>query len=259
MSEIFETVPLPTKNRENSETKKRWYKKWWGILICLTSIIVVVFVFTFAGLVFYYYHQIKTGKMPIPPSAKFMKVSSATTTQKQFDSTIIYSASEPSSSPDASITIVGFFDFQCPFSREASSIIRQLQTNYREKVNFVFRNFPLTDMHPQAMLAAQAGECAHAQKKFWLMHDKLFAAQNLSEDGIKLYAEQIDLDTQKFNDCLASYNSKSQVLKDIFDGRTLGIRGTPTWFINNKKIEGVIPLETFKKIIDYLLAQQKNN
>jgi protein-disulfide isomerase len=136
--------------------------------------------------------------------------------------------------------------------------MQQMEAAYGDKVNFVFRNFPLTDIHPDAMLAAEAGECANSQNKFWQMSDKLFSNSNLSADTINLYAQQIGLDAPVFTSCLNNYQSKGLVLKDILDGQTEGVGGTPTWFIDGQKIEGVISADNFKKIIDYLLAEHKS-
>jgi protein-disulfide isomerase len=249
-----------TQESIGQKPKEKWYKRWWGILLLAFGATLILLFLIFLGLVFYYYRQIKSGKMPLPSSAKFMRAASATNTvtPEQLDPVRIYPEGEPSSSPGAPLTIVGFFDFQCSFSKEVSPIVRELQSIYGNKVNFVFRNFPLSEMHPQAMLAAQAGECAHEQNNFWPMYDKLFLNQDFSgKEDFKLYAQQIGLDEIKFSDCLASNQSRGQVLKDFLDGQLLGVRGTPTWFINNEKIEGAIPLNVFKKIIDYLLAQQK--
>ncbi len=258
MQEIFKVATNPRiKLSKSNKEKEKWYKKWWGVLLLSFGAALLVFFLIFLGLTFYYYRQIKSGKMPLPASAKFLRASAPTAESKQVDPKKVLPDGEPNSSPNALLTVVGFFDFQCPFSKEASATVRELQSIYGDKVNFVFRNFPLTDIHPQAMLAAQAGECAHEQNKFWPMHDKIFLNSAATEEDLKSYAKQIGLDEKKFSDCLASSKSRGQVLKDYLDGQLLGIRGTPTWFINNEKIEGTISTDIFKKLIDYLLTEQK--
>lgn len=255
MQKKFETEPAQTE--DFSKPKKKWRKKWWGILIIVSSALILIFLLSFSGYVYYYYYQIKSGKMSLPGSAKFLKSGQAAAPPKTFDFQRINPGGEPESFSDAPLAVVGFFDFQCPFSKEAYAIMREIQPVYAGKVNFVFRNFPLTELHSEAMLAAQAGECAYAQNQFWPMADKLFNSQNLAEENLKLYAQQIGLDKTQFSDCLDSYRSKGQILKDILDGKFLGLVGAPTWFIDNEKVEGVIPADVFKKIIDYLLAQKK--
>ena len=241
---------------ERPESKKKWYKKWWGIFIILLGISTIVLLSIFAGLTYYYYQQIKSGRMPLPASAKFSSSKTQVSQPSRIDSRNISPAGEPNSSPGAPLTITGFFDFQCPFSKEGSGIMRELQTIYGDKVNFVFRNFPLVEIHPEAMLAAQAGECANLQDKFWPMHDKLFASQSLDEATLNLYAQQVGLDSVAFSECLKSSQSNGLVLKDILDGQVLGIRGTPTWFVNNEKIEGVAPSYVFQRIINSLLTEK---
>lgn len=236
-------------------SKPKWYKRWWGIILSVFGATLLAILLIFGGLVAYYYHQIKTGQKPLPPSAKFMRTTTSTPAPETLDPQRILSDGEPNSASGAPLTIVGFFDFECPFSKEASGIMRELQATYGEKINFVFRNFPLTDIHPNATKAARAGECANLQDKFWPMHDKLFGSSDFSDETLKLYAEQIGIDEIKFADCLSSDQSNGLVLKDLVDGQALGIRGTPTWFIDNQKIEGIIPASAFGKIFDYLLAQ----
>lgn len=242
----------------SEEPPKKWHKKWWGVSFIVVAGLILIVLVVFGGQVYYYYHQIKSGRMPLPSKLKFQEASASTSSTAPVDMVKLVSTGEPSSSPDAPLTIVGFFDFECPYSREGDAVMRQLQTAYEDKVNFVFRNFPLTDIHPGSMLAAEASECAHVQNKFWPMSDKIFSDSNLGEENFRLYAAEIGLDTDQFTNCLDGYKSKGYVLKDILDGQTAGVNGTPTWFINGEKIEGVIPLDTFKKFIDYLLAKPKS-
>ncbi len=237
--------------------KTKWYKRWWGIILSVFGATLLVLLLAFGGLVAYYYHQIKTGQKPLPPSAKFLRASTSTPAPEKLDPLKILPDGEPNSAAGAPLTVVGFFDFQCPYSKEASGIMRELQATYGEKINFVFRNFPLSDIHPEAAKAARAGECANLQDKFWPMHDKLFTSSDFSDETLKLYAEQIGLDENKFADCLSSDQSNGLVLKDLVDGQALGVRGTPTWFIDNQKIEGIIPTSAFTKVFDYLLAKEK--
>ena len=247
----------PSTKQKTETTKIKWYKRWWGIVILALGAALLILLLVFGGLVAYYYHQIKSGQMPLPSSAKFSKTNSSAPAPEKFDPLKILPAGEPGSAPEAPLAVVGFFDFQCPYSREASSTVRELQTFYGDKVNFVFRNFPLSDIHPQAMEAAKAGECANLQNKFWPMHDKLFTSDDFGDEALKLYASQIGLDENKFTNCLASEQSSGLVLKDLLDGQALGVRGTPTWFIDNQKIEGDVSADAFKKVLDYLLSKQK--
>ena len=128
------------------------------------------------------------------------------------------------------------------------------------------RDFPLTSIHPFAQKAAEATECADEQDKFWEYHDLVFANQGaIDVDSLKGYAEQLDLDTANFNDCLDEGKQTSEVEKDSEDARASGVSGTPAFFINGQLVSGAIPFEDypdqsgamqpgFKSIIDEALA-----
>ncbi len=151
---------------------------------------------------------------------------------------------------DAPVTIVEFADFQCPFSKEASFVMRELALKYPEKIYYIYRDFPLTDLHPLARKAAEASECASDQGKFWEYHDKLYQNQSdLSQERLYQFASELNLNTSLFRSCLDSGIYKDEVEKDYQDGLQAGVRGTPTFFINGVKIQGAIPKDIFEKLI----------
>ncbi|MBI2475583.1 DsbA family protein [Candidatus Uhrbacteria bacterium] len=151
---------------------------------------------------------------------------------------------------DAPVTIVEFADFQCPYSREASFVMRELALKYPEKINFIYRDFPLSDVHPLARKAAEASECAADQGKFWEYHDKLFQNQSdLSQERFYQFAAELNLNISFFRSCLDSGTYKEEVENDYQDGLKAGVRGTPTFFINGTKIQGAIPKDIFEKLI----------
>jgi protein-disulfide isomerase len=151
---------------------------------------------------------------------------------------------------DAPVTVVMFQDFQCPFSNRSQPTVKQLRELYPDKVKLVFKNFPL-NFHKQAELAAEAALAAGAQGKFWEMHDKIFANQkNISVDVLKGYAQELNLDMNKFNEDLDTHRYKKTVEEDMKLAKGAGVRGTPTFFINGKKLVGAKPVPEFQKIID---------
>jgi protein-disulfide isomerase len=151
---------------------------------------------------------------------------------------------------DAPVTVVMFQDFQCPFSNRSQPTVKQLRELYPEKVKVVFKNFPL-NFHKQAEIAAEAALAAGAQGKFWEMHDKIFANQkNISADILKGYAQELNLDMNTFNDDLDTHRYKKTVEADMKLAKGAGVRGTPTFFINGKKLVGAKPVPEFQKIID---------
>lgn len=161
--------------------------------------------------------------------------------------------------PDAQIVIVEFADFQCPFCYQAFPIIREIVNTYQDYIKFVFRDFPISSSHPEAQKAAEAGECAQAQGRFWEMHDKMFQNRtDLTVPALKQYAGEIGLDTQLFNQCLDSGAFAKEVEQDFSDGLAAGVMGTPTFFINGRPITGTIDYESLSSIIEQLIALQSS-
>ena len=157
---------------------------------------------------------------------------------------------------DAPITIVVFTEFQCPFSKRGKATMEQLMEKYPKQVKLVFKHYPLP-FHKQAMVAAEASMAAGAQGKFWEMYDKNFDNQKqLSIDNLKSYAKELNLDMKMFNADLESHRFKKVIDEDMKIAKGLGIRGTPTFFINGKKMVGAKPLTEFQKVIDGLLKKK---
>ena len=167
---------------------------------------------------------------------------------------------------DAEITIIEFSDFQCPFcARFHVQTLPTIMDEYINKgtVKLVFRDFPIQSIHPNALPASVAAECANEQKKFKEMHDVLFEKQNeWSNQNIESvmntfsqYASDLGLEEKAFDSCLKNRKYIEEIQKDLDDGRTYGISGTPGFFIGNDQIgfielKGAQPFENFKKVID---------
>ena len=157
----------------------------------------------------------------------------------------------------APATVVEFGDFECPSCSLSEQAARQIRAQYGDRIRFVFRQFPLSKIHPQAEKAAEASECAAEQGKFWEGLEKLYAEQaDLSEDALKRYARELGLDQSRFNQCLDSGETASRVSQDLADGRALGVRATPTFFIGQKRIEGPMEFAQFSQLIDQELASR---
>lgn len=168
--------------------------------------------------------------------------------------------------PNAPITIIEFSDFQCPFcARFNTQTLPSIMEEYIEqgKVKLVFRDFPIQSIHPNALPASIAAECADEQGMFKEMHDMLFDKQNewnRLETGDALssfsqYATNMGLDKEEFKTCLNSGEYMDEIRKDLTDGRDYGVSGTPGFFIGNDQIgyvelKGAQPFESFKKVID---------
>lgn len=153
---------------------------------------------------------------------------------------------------DAKVVIIEFSDYACPYcARFATEVEPKILDNYGDRVKIVFRDFPV---HGQiAYLAAEAADCAGEQGKYWEYHDLLFENQHeWMSNTTKLYgyAEQLGLNTTAFKACLDSGKYKSEVDKDLQDGRNYGVTGTPTFFINGKMVVGYRPYEEFTSLIE---------
>lgn len=158
----------------------------------------------------------------------------------------------------APVTIVEFADFGCPFSRTSSFVMRSLATKYPNKFQYIYRDFPLIELHPLAQTASEAAACANEQGKFWEYHDKLYQNQDALEDtSFEQFATQLNLDTDRFNTCLGAHTYTKQVEQDYQDGFAAGVRGTPTFFINGNRIPGSIPQNILENVIVSVDAKQK--
>ncbi len=166
-------------------------------------------------------------------------------------------AGDPSEGPaTAAVTVIEFSDFQCPFCQRVAPTIKQIRQKYGDKVRVVWKDYPLTQIHPQAFDAAVAGNCAQEQGKFWELHDRLFPNQQaLQPEFLKRYAVDAGLDAEKFNACLDSGKYQQRVQQAVEAGSRLGVSSTPTVFINGRVVSGAQPLEAFSAVIDEELAR----
>jgi len=139
---------------------------------------------------------------------------------------------------DAAIELVEYGDYQCPYCGRAYPIIKLIQQRFGDNLKFVFRNFPLSEIHPQAKKAAVAAEAADKQNKFWQMHDSIFEnQQQLHQSALMEYAKLIGLDVEQFKDDLTNDELVKRVEDDLESGLRSSVNGTPGFFINGKKYD----------------------
>ena len=155
---------------------------------------------------------------------------------------------------NAPLTIVEFSDFQCPFCKRArDDAVAQIEEQYVKtgKVKFVYRDFPLTSIHPMAQKSAEAAECADDQGKFWEMHDKIFEEQaSLSLSNLKQWAVELGLKANDFNKCLDSGKYTNEVNKDASDAQRAGGQGTPYFVVGEAIVSGAQPFAAFQQAIE---------
>jgi protein-disulfide isomerase len=159
---------------------------------------------------------------------------------------------EPTLGPaDAPVTIIEFSDYQCPYCEQwYQEVFKQLLASYPNQIRFVYRDLPLP-MHPEAVPAAEAADCAGEQNAYWKYHDALFGRQyGLSREAYVNYATDLGLDVAAFTTCLDSNRYQDEIQSDASDAAKVGINSTPTFVINGRVVVGAQPLEAFKAVVD---------
>jgi protein-disulfide isomerase len=135
----------------------------------------------------------------------------------------------------APVTVVEYGDFECPNCKQAAPAVKLLLNRFEPKVRLVFRHFPLEEVHPHAVLAAEAAECAGAQNKFWQMHDLLFEHQpHLKLNDLRSYAERLALDLERFDSEMRDHLYLQRIREHQASARASGARSTPTFFVNGR-------------------------
>jgi protein-disulfide isomerase len=156
---------------------------------------------------------------------------------------------------DAPITIVEFSDYQCPYCRRwHDEVYQPLLAAYPGKIKLVYRNLPLTTIHPDSLSAAEAAMCAGEQNAYWPYHEKLFSSDALGNSVYVQYAQELGLDMTSFQACIDEHKYQKDIQADSDFAINLGISSTPTFFINGLAVIGAQPLAVFQQVIDKELA-----
>ena len=174
---------------------------------------------------------------------------------QRFDVSI---AGAPSKGPaNAPVTLVEFSDFHCPFCKqlEDNNTLTQILSKYGDQVKFVWIDYPIDQLHPQARKAHEAARCAGDQGKFWEYHRALYTGGPKTGAQLKTAAQQAGLDTTSFDACFSSGKYEAAVQKDVDQGKRLSVTGTPTFFVNGRPLIGAQPLDAFTRLIDDEVAR----
>lgn len=153
----------------------------------------------------------------------------------------------------APVTLVEFADYECPYCQQIQPVIERLETEYKGKLVFAYKDFPLS-MHPNAQKAAEASRCAEAQGKYWELHDRLVTHKQLDVPGLKKLARDLKLDGEAFDKCVDSGEKAAAVTAHAAEAQALGLQGTPTFFMNGRYLSGALSYETLKAMIEEELA-----
>jgi len=158
----------------------------------------------------------------------------------------------------AEVTLVEYGDYECPYCGEAYPIVKEVQRQFGKRLRFVFRNFPLSQMHPHAEAAAEVAEFAGAQGKFWEMHDQLYENQARFGDALYLsLGEELGLSTTAMRKALKEGTFKARVRSDFTGGVRSGVNGTPTFFINGHRHDSSFDFETLVSAIQQAATTAK--
>ena len=156
---------------------------------------------------------------------------------------------------DAAVTLVEYGDYECPYCGAAYPIVKELQARMRDRLRFVFRNFPITTSHPHAEQAAEAAEAAAAQSRFWEMHDLLYENQRrLRDQDLHAYAEQLGLEVDRFDQDLAEHVHAPRVREDFMSGVRSGVNGTPSFYVNGARHDDSYDLDTLLAALERAAA-----
>lgn len=224
-----------------------------GMLLAAGLVVVVLL---FLRQVYVYYRQIKAGDTSgLPQWSSSFSFKGGASAPSPAAAAVATDDDPASGPPSPRLTIVEFLDYQCPFSIEVSGVVRELAAKYGDRVRFIMRDFPVQELHADAVAAAEAAGCAEAQGKYWQMHDRLFALKGqLARKDLDLAAQQAGLDRAAFAACLDSRARLSEIQADLADGQAAGARGTPTFFFDGRRVEGSIPKEAFEALIRRFLG-----
>ncbi|MFH1286366.1 MAG: DsbA family protein [Candidatus Magasanikbacteria bacterium] len=231
--------------------KKSWHHTTAGIIF-----IAILSVLLFAGLAFgslvgYYAWKIKTGNTEL--LAEFQQASdslSATSLERIDNPESLIDPFNPTTGPkNAKVTIIMFKDFLCTYCQEAYPVFKKIQQQYGEAVRVVFKHFPIESIHPGTTQVSIAAACAHEQGKFWEYYDQIFTQKAFAQSDLHTYAQELNLDLNKFGSCLLSERHETTINQDLTDGLKAKIQGTPTYIVNDLKVEGVLTQQQWNTLI----------
>jgi len=159
---------------------------------------------------------------------------------------------------NAPVTLVEYGDYQCPYCGAAYPVVKRLQHALGNRLRFVFRNFPLTQAHPYAMVAAEAAEAAALQGKFWEMHDLIYENQpDLAPDVLLAWAEEVGLDLKEFGTAIKQGEVTKRIKEDRMSGIRSGVNGTPCFFINGTRYDGPAENDSLRTALEEQLSKEE--
>jgi protein-disulfide isomerase len=234
-------IPEPTQ-----PARKKWYKTWWGVSGILLTPLIVIGGALLGLQVQAAYRQIQMQTQQLSDPAAL--IAQFATPGPYADEAIAVRPTLGSAAPK--VTIVEFFDFNCPHCKNSFPTIRQIMSEHDDSVKLIMRYYPVTA--DSSLDLALAGQCAYEQGLFWNMHDRFFQSSDPASHIAEI-ARQSGLNMTQFNTCLSSQKYFNIVKQDIAATKTIGAAGTPAWLINGHLISGEIPHDIFVHIVNTLV------
>lgn len=251
---------------ENFAVKKSFFKSPGGIITLILLIILGAIAATFLGFFGYYLWAQKYAapeakeKIVERFEPKFTRAPGSTSRTTPTDKdikTFIQPLNPKSGKPDAPVTILAFMDFQCPSSQKSFPILQEMKQKYGSTVQVVFKHFPIEMIHTDAKRAAIAAQCAQNKNNFWPYASRLFLKTNVGQDMLLLTSNEIGFNLEDFSKCMSDPTIEKVVDQDVDEAAKLGVEGTPTFFVNQKKVEGVVDMSTWDSLIVEELQKKK--
>jgi protein-disulfide isomerase len=169
---------------------------------------------------------------------------------EQFTSPQVASDDHVRGPADAPVTVIEYGDYECPYCRGAFRDVHEMLDSYPGTIRFVFRNFPIPQLHPHAMQAAEAAEAAGAQGQFWPMYELLLQPNaHLDADSLATYARLIGLDVPRFREDIAEERYAAKIDGDVQEGLRNGVNSTPKFYVNGQRVDGKVPLENLEELV----------
>jgi len=234
-----------------------WHQTTIGRVFLGVLIASLILITVFGSLIIYYVWKIKAGggaelartfdrQFTLDPAKTTLKATNQITKDIRL---FIRDHNPELGEPAAPVTILAFIDFECPFCQESYPIFQEVVERYGPAVRVIFKHLPVPQLHPHALSAHLAATCAREQNKFWPYYDQLFTNKLLTDAALITEAQTLALDVNRFQSCWRAKKYEKDIQQDLLDGAELGVRGTPTYIVNQIKLEGVVPKEIWDKVI----------
>jgi len=233
-----------------------WYQKTGWILLLAIIFLVIVLLIAFGFLTINFWWQIKQGKGAELQARLSQNSAVVSSNNLQAVRDKVESTDDPIlGNAESKFVIVEFVDFKCPVCKEFSTTLHMINSSFGDKVKIIVRDFPIESIHTDANKLAYFANCAGEQEKYWSAHDLLFLIQDelpesVSDEYLLGLADRLKLDKNKFSLCMQDTATFFEVMADFDAGAGSGVEGTPTFFVNGEKIEGLVPWELWKSYLE---------